>query len=107
MTTRTNNRSVQFARPFALQGLDAMVPAGNYEVETDEALVEGVSFAAWRRTLTVIHIGALSGRPGTTQTLAVDPADLDAALARDGEATAVGPGASSEGRAPAEGSASA
>jgi len=83
MTTRTSKKTVTFRRPFVLGGLDMVLPAGAYGVETDEELLEGISFPAYRRVLTVMHLHAKPGHPGITQTLTVDPNDLDAALKRD------------------------
>jgi hypothetical protein len=51
MTTRTSNKTVTFRRPFVLGGFDEVLPAGAYCVETDEELLEGMSFPAYRRIL--------------------------------------------------------
>lgn len=51
MTTRTSKRTVVFRRPFVLGGFDEVLPAGAYNVETDEELLEGISFPAYRRDL--------------------------------------------------------
>jgi hypothetical protein len=83
MTTRTSKKTVTFRRPFVLGGFDEMLPAGAYSVETDEELLEGISFAAYRRILTVIHLHSRSGHPGLTRALTIDPSELDAALERD------------------------
>ena len=83
MTTRTSKKTVTFRRPFVLGGFDEVLPAGAYSVETDEELLEGMSFPAYRRILTVIHLNARSGHPGLTRTLTIDPNELDAALERD------------------------
>ena len=92
MTVRTTTRTVIFARPFAIAGVDRALPAGSYEVETDEELLDGLSIPAYRRMVTVIHLHADPGSPGTTQSLTIDPHELDAALQRDrapqGEAVA-------------------
>jgi hypothetical protein len=74
---------VTFTKPFTLNGFDEELPAGAYEVETDEERIEGVSVPAYRRVLTVMRLQPKPGHPGTVQTLTVDPNDLDAALARD------------------------
>ena len=78
MTLRTSSKTVSFMRPFSLGGFDEMLPAGAYSVETDEALLEGVSFPAYRRIGTLIHLHAKAriaaaragrchaGRRGTT-----------------------------------------
>jgi hypothetical protein len=83
MTIRTSQKTVTFRRPFVLGGFDEVLPAGAYSVETDEELLEGISFPAYRRILTLIHLHAKPGHPGLTQTLTIDPNELDAALKRD------------------------
>ena len=83
MAVRTSKRTVTFHKPFLLGEFDETLPAGTYEVETDEELLEGVSFPAYRRILTLIRLHPKPGRPGISETLAVDPNELDAALERD------------------------
>jgi hypothetical protein len=83
MTTRTSKKTVTFRRPFVLGGFDQLLPAGAYIVETDEELLEGISFPAYRRILTLLHLHPKPGRPGLTETLTVDPNELDAALECD------------------------
>lgn len=83
MTTRTSKKTVTFRRPFVLGGFDEVLPAGAYSVETDEELLGGISFPVYRRLLTLIHLHAKPGHPGLTQTLTIDPNELDAALKRD------------------------
>jgi hypothetical protein len=84
MLTQTTNRTVVFTRPFVLQGLDGPQPAGTYVVETDEELIEDVSFRALRRVATWIRLPAPVGRPSiVAETAKVDPAELADALARD------------------------
>jgi len=83
MTTRTSKKTVTFRRPFVLGGFDEVLPAGVYIVETDEELLDGISFLAYRRILTLLHLHAKSGNPGLTGLLTIDPKELDAALKRD------------------------
>jgi hypothetical protein len=83
MKTRTNRKTVTFGGAFVLGGFDRELPAGAYVVETDEELIEGLSFPAWRRVATLIHLPATPAHPGRTETLSVDPAALDAARKRD------------------------
>ncbi len=64
-------------------GFDEVLAAGAYIVETDEELLEGISFPAYRRILTLIHLPANPGHPGLTRTWTIDPDELDAALKRD------------------------
>lgn len=83
MTTapRTSRESVTFARPFALRGVEGVQPAGTYVVETEEELIEGLSFPAYRRVETVVFLPSRPG--GTGQVATVDPRELEAALAGD------------------------
>jgi hypothetical protein len=83
MTIRTSEKTVTFSRPFVLGEFDEVLPAGAYSVETDEERLEGISFPAYRRILTVIHLHAKSGHPGLTRALTIDPKELEAALRRD------------------------
>lgn len=83
MPTRTIARTVTFARPFHVGGIDGVHPAGSYVVETDEELLEPLSFVAYHRLSTSIQLSPASGRTGRVETYFIDPAALDAALARD------------------------
>ncbi len=83
MTVRTHYTTVTFRRPFRLGGIDEVLPAGAYSVETDEELLEGISFPAYRRILTLMHLRAEPGHPGVERLLTVDPKELDEALERD------------------------
>ena len=83
MTIRTSDKTVTLRKPFVLGRSDEVLPAGSYTVETDEKPLEGISFLAYRRILTLIHLHAESGHPGRMRTLTIDPNDLDAALKRD------------------------
>ena len=85
MTTRTTTRTVTFTKPFRVAGFDEELPPGTYEIETDEELVEGITFPVYRRILTIIHLHAMPGHPGRTQMVTIDPDALDAALQRDRE----------------------
>lgn len=83
MTVRTSVKTVTFTRPFVLDGLDEVQPAGSYEVETDEELLDSVSFPVYRRIMTLIRLHAQPTQPGMTRGVTVDPQELDAALCRD------------------------
>ncbi len=88
MTTRTSKKTVTFANPFTLGSLDEVLPPGDYVVETDEELIQGISFPAYRRTLTVIHLRGKSGNTALTRAMTIDPSQLELALKRD-QATTV------------------
>jgi hypothetical protein len=61
MTIRSRRESVTFRHPFHIRGVDRLLPAGTYDVITDEESIEGLSFAAFRRIATMILVpGAAS-----------------------------------------------
>jgi len=84
--TRTTRTTVTFAHPFRLKGVDGVHRAGAYAVDTDEDLIDGLSFLSWRRVATMIH---LRSADGATEVHRLDPAELDAALRRDAEAASL------------------
>jgi hypothetical protein len=79
MTIRTTARTVTFTRPFSIGSADVSFSPGDYLVETDEEMIENLSFPAWRRVATTIHVRT----DGATQVLPIDPRRLDLMLARD------------------------
>lgn len=83
MNTRTREETVVFKHPFVLVGFGGELPPGEYRVETDEELLQGVSFPSYRRTLVLVHLQDDPDRPRVSQTVWTDPSALDAALLRD------------------------
>ncbi len=79
MALRTTSISVSFAAPFKIKGLAETLPAGIYEVETEEEIIEGNGPSAYRRIITLLYVRRL----GMTRALAIDPEALQAALDRD------------------------
>jgi hypothetical protein len=86
MTIRTKRETVTFARPFSLKGLGRSLPAGVYEVLTDEELIEGLSFPVYRRVSTMIFVPAASSS-SAIEMLTIDPQDLALATDRDASTT--------------------
>jgi len=74
--TRTRRKQLTFAQSFTLAGVDHPLPAGVYEIVTDEELIEGLNFPVYRRTATWIMARASSAGP--IEMVAVDPAALAA-----------------------------
>jgi hypothetical protein len=74
-----------FNRPFLLKGIDRTLPAGSYRVVTDEELIDGISFPAYRRVATMIFVPAAPGT-SSVEMVTIDPLDLQAALDRDASA---------------------
>jgi hypothetical protein len=83
MTVRTSRKTVTFTRPFALSGIDEVQAAGTYTVETDEQLLPGLSFPAYRRIATLIFLPSRPGGAFVEQVVNIDPLDLEAAQERD------------------------
>jgi len=62
MTIRSRREIVTFKHPFQIRGVDRILPAGAYEVVTDEEMIEGLSFASFRRIATLIIVPAAASR---------------------------------------------
>lgn len=80
MTIRTTRKIVTFSNPFSLEGVDRVLPAGEYEVVTDEDLIEGLSFPVYRRIATMMIVPA---QASSVEMFNIDPLNLAAAKDRD------------------------
>jgi hypothetical protein len=85
MIARTLSKTVTFSKPFLLKGIGRMLPAGAYRVVTDEELLEGLSFPAYRRVATMIFVPS-QFHASSIELVTIDPADLQAAQDWDGAA---------------------
>jgi len=82
MTIRSRRETVSFKHPFRIRGIERVLPAGAYEVVTDEETIEGLTFSAYRRIATMITVPAESGR-GVTEMLSIGSIDIASAQAVD------------------------
>ena len=73
-----------FTRPSVFDGFAQQLPAGDYVVETEEELIEGLSFPAHRRVSTTLHVDRIPGRPGQKESWHIVPEALEAAPIPDG-----------------------
>jgi hypothetical protein len=80
--TRTRRRKVTFGGPFTLRSIGRALPAGEYELVTDEELIEELSFPVYRRTASWIMAPA-EGAIGTTEMIPIDPAEFVAVHEHD------------------------
>lgn len=80
---RTTQTIIHFSSPFMLPAFDSPQPAGDYRVDQDEELIDGLSMIAWRRSGSFIHLPAIGQRGSTEQMVPVEPADLDSAIQKD------------------------
>ncbi len=85
MTTRTITSFVNFKHAFLLPGMEGAHPAGQYRLETDEEQIDGLSFTAYRRVASRLHLDKDPYRPGFAQDLTVEPSDLQQALDMDAQ----------------------
>ena len=85
MITRTKRKTVTFIHPFLLKGIDRTLPPGDYQVITDEELIDGLSFPVYRRVSTMIFVPAQSRRASSIEMVTVDPLDLQAAQDQDAQ----------------------
>ena len=83
MATRSKETKLTFSRAFALSEVDRPLPAGTYRVVVDEEDIPGLSFLAFRRIATMLHLPALSARRGPAEMFLVNPDELAAALEAD------------------------
>jgi hypothetical protein len=81
---------VTFDNPFSLAGVGRILPAGSYDIVTDEELIEGLSFPVYRRLATIMLVPAQSNQASSVEMLTVDPIDLAAAKERDASAVKAG-----------------
>ena len=75
MTMRSRRETITFRHPFRIKGIDRLLSAGAYEVITDEEMIEGLSFASFRRVATMIMVPT-AARVSSTEMICINPADL-------------------------------
>jgi hypothetical protein len=80
---RTTETMVTFRRPFTLSAVDGVQPAGIYRLVIDEEQIPGLSFVAFRRMTTMLHLPANPSPSCKREVVNVDPAELAEALAAD------------------------
>ena len=76
MTMRSRCEMITFKHPFRIKGIDRLLPPGAYEVITDEEMIEGLSFASFRRLATMIMVPAAPPRTLTMERISISPVDL-------------------------------
>ena len=86
MTMRSRRETITFKHPFRIKGIDRLLPAGAYEVITDEEMIEGLSFAVFRRVATMIMVPAAAPRNSTMEMVSISPIDLSDAQRIDASA---------------------
>jgi hypothetical protein len=83
MTMRSRRETITFKHPFRIKGIDRLLPPGGYEVITDEEMIEGLSFASFRRVATMIMVPAAPPRTSTMEMISIASIDLSDAQRND------------------------
>jgi hypothetical protein len=86
MTTRSRREIITFRHPFRIKGIDRELPAGAYEVITDEEMIEGLSFASFRRVATMIMVPAAAPHRSTMEMISIGAVELSDAQRIDASA---------------------
>lgn len=81
MDVRTTRSTLALRSPFRVRGQNELCPAGEYDVEIDEEIIEGNGRTVYRRVATLILIKSA----GLTRTASIEPAELTRALGHEGE----------------------
>jgi hypothetical protein len=89
MTIRSRHETITFKHPVRIRGIERQLPAGRYDVVTDEEMIEGLSFPSWRRVATMITVPS-EGVRGATEMLSIGSIDLADAQAADAQAEDAG-----------------
>ena len=76
----------RLGHPFRIQGIDRQLQAGAYEVITDEEMIEGLSFASFRRVATMIMVPGAAPRAASMEMISISATDLSDAQRIDASA---------------------
>jgi hypothetical protein len=76
MTMRSRRETITFRLPFRIKGIDRQLSAGAYEVITDEEMIEGLSFASFRRVATMIMVPGAPPRSSSMEMISISAIDL-------------------------------
>jgi hypothetical protein len=76
MTTRSRRETVHFKHAFRIKGIDRLLSPGDYEVITDEEMIEGLSFPSFRRVATMIMVPAEAPHSSSVEMISIGSIDL-------------------------------
>jgi hypothetical protein len=83
MTMRSRRETITFKHPFRIKGIDRQLQAGAYEVITDEEMIEGLSFASFRRVATMIMVPGAAPLASSVEMISINGTDLSDAQRAD------------------------
>jgi hypothetical protein len=86
MTMRSRRETLSFKHPFRIKGIDRLLSAGDYEIITDEEMIEGLSFPSFRRVATMIMVPGAPPRSSSIEMISISSIDLSDAQRHDASA---------------------
>ncbi|WP_230482354.1 hypothetical protein [Sphingomonas sp. Leaf21] len=79
MALRTTRTSITFKAPFRLTALDETLPAGVYDIDTEEEIIEGNERTVYLRVATLLYVRTHN----MVRTVTIDPQELQVAFDSD------------------------
>jgi len=79
MALRTTRTSITFKAPFRLTALDEILPAGVYDIDTEEEIIEGNERTVYVRVATLLYVRTNN----MVRAVTIDPKALQAAFDAD------------------------
>jgi hypothetical protein len=76
MTVRSRREVLHFRHPFHIKGIDRQLAPGDYEVITDEEMIEGLSFPGFRRIATMIMVPGAPPRGSIMEMISISAVAL-------------------------------
>ncbi|WP_212770015.1 hypothetical protein [Thalassovita mangrovi] len=81
--TYTIKTTAIFLQPFELASFNEIIPAGEYEIETEVLNpADGIEPEGWTSSV-LVHLNPRASHPGLSRTLTVPLAELEQAVAKD------------------------
>lgn len=81
--TYTIKTTAIFLQPFELASFNEIIPAGEYEIETELLdSADGIEPASWTSSV-LVHLNPRASHPGLVRSLTVPLAELERAIAKD------------------------
>jgi hypothetical protein len=80
---RSRRETIVFKHPFRMAGVERLLPAGDYEVVTDEEMIEGLSFPVFRRVATMMMVPAEAGHGSAVEMISISSIELADAQRND------------------------
>lgn len=81
--SRSRRETVIFRHPFRIASHERQLPAGAYEVVTDEEMIEGLSFPCYRRVATLMMVPGATPGSSSVEMISISSVDLSDAQRTD------------------------